>query len=45
MCAGEDSLEGKTDSLVWTDFDALLSWVNEHTVVEWKKNMLSEAVL
>jgi hypothetical protein len=52
MCAADTSLEGKTDAGPgWgskhecTDYDALLAWANEHTVVKFRKLMPEEAVL
>jgi hypothetical protein len=52
MCAADTSLEGKTEAGPgWgskhqcTDYDALLAWANEHTVVKFRKLMPEEAVL
>jgi len=52
MCAADTSLEGKTDAGPgWgskhecTDYDALLAWANEHTVLKYRTNMPAEAVL
>lgn len=52
MCAADTSLEGKTEAGPgWgskhecKDYDAVLAWANEHTLVKWRKNMPLESVL
>ncbi|KAH8806077.1 hypothetical protein F5884DRAFT_801584 [Xylogone sp. PMI_703] len=52
LCAADTSLEGKTEAGPgWgskhecKDYDAVLAWANEHTVVKWRGNMPDTAVL
>jgi len=52
MCNADTSFEGKTEAGPgWgskhecTDYEALLKWANEKTVVRWKQNMPGEATL
>jgi len=52
MCNADTTLEGKTDvGPGWghehecKDYEALLKWANEKTVVKWKTNMPNEATL
>jgi len=52
MCNADTSLEGKSDAGPgWgsvhqcKDYDAVLAWANDHTVVRWRDNMPDEAIL
>ncbi|RYP18818.1 hypothetical protein DL765_003698 [Monosporascus sp. GIB2] len=53
MCAGDTNLEGETDAGPgWgsehecVDYDALLSWANEHSAMAWRNGLLpGEAIL
>lgn len=52
LCAADTSLEGKTEAGPgWgskhqcKDYDAVLAWANERTVVKFRTNMPTEAVL
>jgi hypothetical protein len=52
MCAGDTTLEGLTEAGPgWgskhecADYDALLEWANDHTVLVWRANMPEEATL
>lgn len=52
LCAADTTLEGKTTSGPgWgsvhecKDYDALLAWANEHSVMAWKANTVDTAIL
>lgn len=52
MCAGDTSLEGKTEAgpgfgsnHECVDYDAVLAWANEHSAEKWRNLMPDEAVL
>jgi hypothetical protein len=52
MCAADTSLEGRTDAGPgWgskhecKDYDAVLAWANEHTLVPFRRIMPGTAVL
>lgn len=52
MCNADTTLEGKTESgpgwgsiHVCKDYDELLKWANEKTVIAWRANTVDTAIL